>query len=53
MELVLGIPGWLLFGVLCAWIATTNGRSGCGWFIICCLLGPFGLVLAAVISKKS
>ena len=53
MELILGIPLWLLFGVIGAWIATTKGRSGCGWFIICSILGPIGLILAAVISKKS
>jgi hypothetical protein len=52
MELILGIPIWILFGILGAWIATTKGRSGCGWFIICSLLGPIGLILAAVISKK-
>jgi len=51
MELLVGIP-WLLFGILGAWIATTKGRSGCGWFILCSVLGPIGLILAAVISKK-
>ena len=53
MELFLGIPIWLLFGILGAWIATTKGRSGCGWFLLCSLLGPFGLILAAVVPKKS
>jgi hypothetical protein len=53
MELFLGIPLWLLFGILGAWIATTKGRSGCGWFLLCALLGPIGLFIAAVISKKS
>ena len=42
MELFLGIPIWLLFGILGAWIATTKGRSGCGWFLLCSILGPFG-----------
>jgi hypothetical protein len=49
----LGIPLWLLFGILGAWIATTKGRSGCGWFIACCLLGPLGLVIAAVVPKRN
>lgn len=53
MELILGIPLWILFGILGAWIATTKGRSGCGWFLLCAILGPIGLILAAVISKKS
>jgi hypothetical protein len=52
MEFILGIPIWLLFGILGAWIATTKGRSGCGWFLVCSVLGPIGLILAAVISKK-
>ena len=47
------IPIWLLFGIFGAWIATTKGRSGCGWFILCSILGPIGLIIAAVISKKS
>jgi hypothetical protein len=53
MELFLGIPIWLLFGILGAWIATTKGRSGCGWFLLCSILGPFGLIIAAVVPKKS
>jgi hypothetical protein len=53
MELLFGIPLWILCGILGAWIATTKGRSGCGWFLVCALLGPIGLIIAAVISKKS
>jgi hypothetical protein len=52
MELVIGMPLWLLFGIIGAWIATTKGRSGCAWFLVCALLGPIGLVIAAVISRK-
>lgn len=52
MKLELGIPVWLLCGVLGAWIATTKGRGGCFWFFTCAILGPFGLVLAAVVSKN-
>jgi hypothetical protein len=51
MEIV-GIPIWVAFGILGAWIATTKGRSGCGWFLLCALLGPIGLIWAAVVSKK-
>lgn len=44
---------WLLFGIASAVIASNKGRSGCGWFILGVLLGPFGLILAAVSSRKS
>jgi len=37
---------WLLFGIVCAAIASAKGRSGCGWFILGALLGPFALVVA-------
>ena len=50
---VIEIPIWLAFGILGAWIATTKGRSGCGWFLACALLGPIGPIIAAVIKKKS
>ena len=53
METKIGIPAWLLCGILGAWIATTKGRGGCAWFLLCSILGPIGLILAAVISKKS
>ncbi len=52
MELAIGIPLWLLFGVLSAWIATTKGRSGCGFFFLGAILGPIGLVIAAVVGKR-
>jgi hypothetical protein len=52
VELILGFPLWFLFGILGAWIATTKGRSGCGWFLLCAFLGPIGLFIAAVIKKK-
>jgi hypothetical protein len=53
VDMKLGIPAWLLFGIIGAWIATTKGRGGCSWFLLCSILGPFGLVLAAVVSKRS
>lgn len=43
---------WLLFGIVSAVIASNKGRSGCGWFILGTLLGPFGLILALVVSKN-
>lgn len=47
----LGVLGlWLLFGIFSMAIANSKGRSGCGWFIIGCLFGPFGLLVAVLPS---
>ena len=43
---------WLLFGIVCAVIASNKGRNGFGWFLIGVLLGPFGLILALVVGKN-
>lgn len=43
---------WLLFGMVSAVVATNKGRSGCGWFVLGVLLGPFGLILALVVSPN-
>lgn len=43
---------WLLFGVVAAVVATTKGRSGCGWFLLGVLLGPFGFILSLVVPKN-
>lgn len=43
---------WLLFGIVSTVIASNKGRSGCGWFLLGVLLGPFGLILALVVSKN-
>jgi hypothetical protein len=39
---------WFLFGIVCMIIASVKERSGCGWFILGCLFGPFALVVAAL-----
>lgn len=44
---------WLLFGVASAIVANGKGRDGCGWFILGVLLGPFGLILALVVSSDN
>lgn len=42
---------WLLFGVVTAVVASNKGLSGCSWFFIGTLLGPFGFILALVVSN--
>ncbi len=37
---------WFLFGFMSAMVASGKGRSGCGFFILGVLLGPFGLLFA-------
>ncbi len=43
---------WLMFGIVSAVVASNKGRSGCGWFALGVLLGPFGFILALVVPKK-
>jgi hypothetical protein len=43
---------WILCGVVAAVVAGNKGRNGCGWFALGVLLGPFGLILALVVSKN-
>lgn len=43
---------WLLFGIVSAIVASNKGRSGCGWFALGVLLGPFGVILALVVPKN-
>ncbi|MBW2075781.1 MAG: zinc ribbon domain-containing protein [Deltaproteobacteria bacterium] len=43
---------WLLFGIVSAVVASNKGRSGCGWFALGVLLGPFGFILALVVPKN-
>ncbi len=52
MELAIGIPIWALCGIFSAWIATTKGRSGCGFFLLGAILGPIGVIIAAVVGKR-
>ena len=42
---------WGLFGIAAGIVASNKGRSGCGFFLLGVLLGPFGL-LFALIAKK-
>lgn len=46
----IGIIVWLLFGIASMIVARHKGRSGCAWFIIGGLLGPFALIVALLPS---
>lgn len=43
---------WFLFGLASGLVAEKKGRSGCGWFILGVLLGPFGFILSLVVSAN-
>ena len=43
---------WVVCAAIGGAIAADKGRSGCGWFALCCLLGPLGVVLALVVSEN-
>ncbi len=44
---------WLLFGIAAAIVASNKGRSGCGFFVLGILLGPFGLLFALLVASDS
>jgi membrane protease subunit (stomatin/prohibitin family) len=48
----IGILAWLLFGIVSAVVAKEKGRSGCAWFALGVLLGPFGLILAFAVKPQ-
>jgi hypothetical protein len=41
---------WLLFGFATMAVMQNKGRDGCGGFALGFLLGPFGLIIALVVS---
>jgi hypothetical protein len=43
---------WLLFGLAAALIGRGRGRSGCAWFFIGFLAGPFGLIAALLPARN-
>lgn len=43
----------LIFGIVNAMIGSTKGRNPFAWFIIGFLLGPFGILIALVVSKNA
>ena len=44
---------WITVGVICGVIASNKGHSGSFWFFIGLFLGPVGLILALVLSRKA
>jgi hypothetical protein len=49
--------GWVIFWFLCgvasAIIGGHRGRSGFAWYLLGCLVGPFGILLALMVSKQT
>lgn len=41
-----------MFGAITAVVATNKGRSGCGWFLLGVILGPFGFILSLLVSDE-
>ena len=41
---------WVLFGVAASVVAANKGRSGCGFFVLGILFGPFGVLFAFIAS---
>ena len=48
MEFAIAI--WIMCGIVSAVIASNKGRNACGWCILGFLIGPFGILLSAVMS---
>lgn len=44
---------WILCGIISATSANGKGRNVFGWFTIGCLLGPVGVVLSLVVTKRN
>jgi len=43
---------WVLIGLVSAIIAARKGHSGCGWFVLGILFGPFSLVFALLVPRN-
>jgi len=43
---------WIICGIITAFMGSVKGRSGCGWFFAGFLLGPIGIIIAAIIKRK-
>jgi len=49
--------GWVIFWILCgvasSIIGGYKGRSAFAWYLLGCLVGPFGILLALMVSKET
>ncbi len=43
---------WLVFGILCALVASSKGRHAFGWLVLGCIFGIFALALIAILPSK-
>lgn len=50
MEIIIIL--WLVFAAVGAWISSQKGRSAAEGVILSLLLGPIGLVIAAVLPGQ-
>lgn len=55
METVfaIGLVLNICMGILCAWVASERGRSGCGWFLLGLFLGVFAFIPLAMLPNES
>jgi hypothetical protein len=52
MNFFWGFAAFLLFGIITGIVGSNKGRSGFAWFLCGFLIGPLGLILALVVSKR-
>lgn len=51
--MVIGIFIWIVCGIIAIMIAKRKGRSKLGWFFGGVILGPVGLIIIALLPKKT
>jgi len=44
---------WIAFGVVCAIIASSRGRSSGGWFVLGAIAGVFALIVLLALPSQS
>ena len=44
---------WIFCGIVSAAVASSRGRSGCGWLFLGFIFGPFGFAVALLPKKES
>ena len=46
------IAGWIILSILCGFLASSNGRSGVGYFFLSLLLSPLIGFIAVLIAGE-